>query len=616
MRIHSFLLALLSPFLSSAQPHAVDAETAVRGVTVFTSGARVERSARVTLPAGRTEIRFRGLSKSLDVQSIQLKADAGVTLLGVQATKDVHSAVWIAGEEASIRDRITALEEAIDSDRRLLDVYRNEEQMVIKNEAIGGQSGVHTAELRQALDLHRQRLTEIYGKEQQIEKRRKAAESQVQAWRAQLAETGHRRDSTGFVVTALVESKTARSLDLRLLYNVSDAGWYPAYDVRVVDVASPLQVLMNAHVFQRSGELWKDIALTLSTGDPRSNATPSQLQPWKLGFYDPSLAWMRSRTVEAGTAAGRVTNEKGEPISFATVALKNSRQAVTTDANGFFRIQSLPANAVLVVSSVGYTSVEVKAIPGYAAITLPTDAGALQEVVVVGYSARKSDMAAAVPTITGREIGTVTTVTQYQPVAIEYSIAEAYTLEPDGKSTTIGIREMDIPAVFEYAAVPKIDPSAFLTAGIVGWQDFDLQSGEVNLYFEGTYLGKTYLDLASTADTLLLSLGKDHGVRLERKLVKEYSARRLIGSNRTDERQYEISVRNTKKVPVTIRVTDQFPVSITKDIDVDNVKAPDAQVDKDTGLATWVLTLQPGQEKKVSVSYRVRYPKDRTVVLD
>jgi len=213
-------------------------------------------------------------------------------------------------------------------------------------------------------------------------------------------------------------------------------------------------------------------------------------------------------------------------------------------------------------------------------------------------------------------IQTVTVATQYQPTTLVYKIDDKYTLETDGKTTTIGMKQFDVPALYNYVSTPKIDPSAFLTANIINWQDYDLQSGEASLYFEGTYLGKTYIDLSAVADTLSLSLGKDNGIKVTRKLAKEFSAKRFIGGNRTDTRQYEINVRNTKQVPVNITISDQFPVSTNKEINVDDQKAPEAQIDKDTGISTWTITLQPGQEKKLDISYSVKYPKDRKVVLD
>ena len=600
----------------NSQLKKVSAETVIQNVTIFSSGARVERMATVSILPGRSEISFAGLSNQLDQQSVQLQADANITLLSVQATKDFLSERKIEEEEKNFIDRTSSLKDKLDLDIKLLDVYKNEEAMLIKNQAIGGQAGVKTTELKDALDLHRQRLTEVYQKELEIQKRITAEQTESQKLKSQMQEISKKRDSINYIVTALVESKETRNVKFQLLYNIKDAGWYPTYDVRLNDVTEPLNVLMNANVFQRSGETWKDISLLLSTGNPNDNATPSQLQPWMLSFYDPSVSF-RSQGVQQGIVTGRITDEKGEPLAGATVMIKGTRNAVSTDANGFFKLQNFANNSSIVVSMVGFQPREVALKPGYFTIALKQAVNQLSEVVVVGYGTERDKIAEDTKKEMKKEsIQTVTVATQYQPTTTVYKIDDKYTLETDGKTTTIGIKQFTVPALYDYFTAPKIDPSAFLTAKIINWQDYDLQSGEASLYFEGTYLGKTYIDLTSADDTLSLSLGKDNGIKVSRKLVKEFSAKRFIGSNRTDTRQYEISLRNTKRVAVNITVTDQFPVSTTKEINVDDVKAPEAQADKETGIATWIITLPPGQEKKLSISYSVKYPKDKKVVLE
>ena len=52
------------------------------------------------------------------------------------------------------------------------------------------------------------------------------------------------------------------------------------------------------------------------------------------------------------------------------------------------------------------------------------------------------------------------------------------------------------------------------------------------------------------------------------------------------------------------------------EIDIDDLKAPDAQIDKETGIASWNVSLSPGQEKKLKISYSVKYPRERKVVLE
>jgi Domain of unknown function (DUF4139)/N-terminal domain of unknown function (DUF4140) len=617
MRIFLMGLPLFFYSVGQSQVKKLDAETTIRNVTIFSSGARVERSASLNIQSGRSEICFAGLSNQLDQQTVQLKADADITLLSVQTSKDFLTQRKIEQQERDFIDQMNTLKDKFDLDQKFLEICKNEEVMLTKNQSIGGQAGVKTIDLKEALEFQRQRLTEVYGKELEIQKRLASEQQDLDRNKAQLEEFSKKKDSINYIVRALVESKETRTVNFQLFYNVKDAGWYPTYDVRVTEITEPLLVLMNANVFQRSGETWKNIPLQLSTGNPNDNATATPLQPWMLGFYDPSVS--RSGQGVQGEISGRVSNEKGEPIPGASILVKESRIGASTDDNGYFKLRNLPKNSVLSIMSVGYESKEVAAGTGYLSVALNAKVSYLNDVVVIGYSAAAQN---TMPESFNREekrepsIRILSAATQYQPTAMVYRIEDKYTLESDGKTTTIGIKQFGIPAIYDYYSAPKIDPTAFLTAKILNWQDFDLQSGEVSLYYEGTYLGKTYIDLNSTGDTLSLSLGRDNAIRVSRKLLKEYSTKKLIGNNRTDTRQYEISIRNTKQVNVNITLVDQLPVSTTREISVEDTKMAEAQVDKETGIATWVIALPPGQEKKLGVSYSIKYPKERKVILD
>ena len=619
MRIALSVVFLFICFTCFSQSRKLNAETIIQNVTIFSSGARVERSSSVSLQSGRTEISFAGLSNQLDQQTVQLKADASITLLSVQSTRDYLSSRKIEQDEKNLIEQSNSYKDKFDLDSKLLEVYRNEEDMLIKNQAIGGQSGVKAAELKESLDLQRQRLTEVYAKQLEIKKRLLSDQQDFDRARMQLTEISKKKDSVNYMVTALVDCKETRTVNFQLLYNVKDAGWFPAYDVRVNSVSEPLSVLMNANVFQRSGETWKNISVFLSTGNPNDNATPSILQPWMLGFYDPSVT-LRGQS-NPGFISGRITDDKNQPIEGASVAMRGTKMGTLTDVNGFFKILNNSNYSTLTVSDIGFQTKEITGKPGYYSISLEPSSQALNEVVVTGYSVKLRGVAFEAPEDSynlqrKEDIQTVAVTTQYQPTTTVFKIDEKYTLETDGKTTTIGIKQFEIPAIYEYYTAPKVDPSAFLTAKIINWQDYNLQSGEASLYFEGTYLAKLILTWAWQHDTLPLSLGKDNGVKILRKLVKEYSSKKFIGSNRTETKEYEISVRNSKSVPVKITVLDQFPVSVNKEISVDDLKAPDAQIDKDNGIVTWTINLSATQERKLRIGYSVKYPKDKRIVLE
>lgn len=103
---------------------------------------------------------------------------------------------------------------------------------------------------------------------------------------------------------------------------------------------------------------------------------------------------------------GRVLDgaQKGEPMIGATVMVKGTNQGTVTDIDGLFVLQ-VPKNAVLVISSVGYKTQEVKANKDQLTLTMEEDAQVLDEFVVVGYgSMRKVDLTGSVGSITGDKL--------------------------------------------------------------------------------------------------------------------------------------------------------------------------------------------------------------------
>lgn len=105
------------------------------------------------------------------------------------------------------------------------------------------------------------------------------------------------------------------------------------------------------------------------------------------------------------TVRGRVTNESGEAVPNASVTVKGTTTGVTTSDDGAFQI-SAPANGTLVISSVGFASIE-KPIEGKNTvnITLSTTGTTLEQVVVVGYGTqRKRDVTGSVATVSGETL--------------------------------------------------------------------------------------------------------------------------------------------------------------------------------------------------------------------
>ena len=163
--------------------------------------------------------------------------------------------------------------------------------------------------------------------------------------------------------------------------------------------------------------------------------------------------------------------------------------------------------------------------------------------------------------------------------------------------------------------MPKLDKDAFLLANIVGWEQLDLVPGPTNVYFSDTYVGQSYINTRNVGDTLRLSFGRDKKVVISRKLLEEYSDKKVIGNNRKDNYTYEITVKNIRDIPIKLSLFDQIPISQDSDISVSIEETSDADYDETTGRLLWKINLAPGATKKYKLSFTIKYPKGKKITV-
>jgi uncharacterized protein (TIGR02231 family) len=200
-------------------------------------------------------------------------------------------------------------------------------------------------------------------------------------------------------------------------------------------------------------------------------------------------------------------------------------------------------------------------------------------------------------------------------LSAEFDIKTPYSIPADSKPYIVDVTEYKLPAIYQHFSVPKIDHDAFLLARITGWEDLDLVEGPANVYYAGTYVGQSYIYTRSVDDTLDLSLGRDNKVLVTRSKIKDFSSKKLVGSTTKETFAYEIVVKNNRKSAVKIEVEDQLPISSQSDITVEALETSKAEYDSKTGKLTWTYTLQPGEAKKINLSFSVKYPKSASINL-
>ncbi|NOS55593.1 MAG: DUF4139 domain-containing protein [Cyclobacteriaceae bacterium] len=195
----------------------------------------------------------------------------------------------------------------------------------------------------------------------------------------------------------------------------------------------------------------------------------------------------------------------------------------------------------------------------------------------------------------------------------EFDISLPYSVLSASKPTTVDIRNYEMKSDYTYSVAPKLDNDAFLLARATGWEEFNLLPGEANIFFEGTFVGKSFIDPNTIKDTLSVSLGRDKRIVVKREKLKDLTSRSFMGSNKRESYAYEISIRNAKAESIKVIVEDQIPVSQNTQIEVSTQDLGGAKFNKNTGKLVWEMELKPSETRKVIYKFEVKYPKDRQI---
>lgn len=640
MKLTLILLAVALSAVCSAQ-QAQSPETKVSNVTLFLSGAQVTRTAQAMLQPGITELTFSGLSQNIDANTIRFNGEGNFTIISVNSRINYLKAQKTLKDEESLKARKIQLENQLEDIEAQKAVLATEENLLKANQKIGSaEKGTTTAELKAAADFFRARFTELSEKRLALGRKEELTREELNRVSDQLGEASRVDVTPTGEIIVQVMTKEPLSAKFKLSYLVRSASWKPEFDLRLDDISQPLELSRRAKISQNSGEEWKDVKLTLSTGNPNESGTEPKLMPWYIGGNYTSYLNLTNKTATEpnrsviekpvtgtsfrGMVSGRVFSvDDGSGIPGVSVIIKGTSNGALTDVNGNYTINANMGSMVQ-FSFVGMNPVTTVCDNPVINIGMQASSQALDEVVVTGYGISRENRSseAAAPASSYKTVRQPVNLQvepndQLQVRSVkEYTIAMPMSMPSDGKEYNLVIGGESVKAEYEFHATPKLDRDAFLVAKVTNWQDYDLLDATAGIFYEGTFTGKTRLSASLATDTLDISLGRDKSIMIERKKVKDFTSSQLLGSNRTVQRAWEINLRNNKKQAVTLVVFDQYPISKEKDIEVSLTDDGGAKVNKETGILEWKIKLEPGQLKKLTFKYSVKYPKERILSVE
>ena len=169
-------------------------------------------------------------------------------------------------------------------------------------------------------------------------------------------------------------------------------------------------------------------------------------------------------------------------------------------------------------------------------------------------------------------------------------------------------------------SVPVLDPTAYLEASFVQSEDAPLLPGRISIYRDGVFVGQGKMAAAGKDEKVRLGFGADDKVKIERAVLKRNEGSSgLIVTSKVDERAFKTSVRNGHDFSVKVAIEDQLPVSENDEIAVEllpsSTPPTTTNLHDKRGVLEWAFQAKPGEAKDINFTWRMRWPKDKGVVM-
>ena len=585
-----FALATLVPQLSSAQEAtaprveapSTTSETprtagTIREVTLYQGTAIVTR--RIDLPADRTgtfELTVNSLPTATDPTSVQADRVEGALVRSVTCrSRPPEEAEQLAGKVVELDDSIRELDRKISNStneialRRIRQQYlRGLENFVAPAVSQEMTHGVLQADQLEAMTKmhfseYEKASQEIMALTNEIEDD-KLALTRLRAQREKLAAG----PPATYDAIVFIEKPNAGPASLHLNYLVKDCGWSPVYNIRANTADNALEIEFNAIIHQVSGEDWKEATLALSTASPKTSAYNPRLTPLHVGVSE----------------NGGTLNNPNRLDSY-NRAQASKKQAMQSQ----FRGKSIDENSAQ----------NFKANESAASVQLIELSERLSEMRLIRNNSVEEDL------------------------SIRYALEKPVTLVSRRDPQMVPVLRHRSSATFYHVASPILTSAVFREAELTNESNHDLLGGQVNVFLDGEFTGRTEIPTIARGRNFTLGFGVDGQLRARRSLIDRQET--VQGGNRQVAISSEVVIDNFKAEPVSLRLRERTPFMedtaslrvalgemshpISTDSDYKRFERP-------KGVLRWDLEVPPGaNDKALSLSYTYTLEFDKNVAL-
>ncbi len=547
-----------------AKAEEIVVDSHVVAATVYNDRANLTRSAKVEIPAGAHTLVFEGLPLNIFTDSLRAQGSSSADVVfGALEHKRDSSEDYIVPKEKELNAKIETLgdeNKVHHADKRALITARTFLESLGRTSSLRENEEIAKLELKpgewaNAADGLTVKLAENIKADLALDIKIRTAQRKIEKLRNELRglRTGHKQS---YSVTLPLETSKATTLDVDLLYQISNVSWQPTYDARLDVKSGELELIQYGSLRQKTGEDWEDIILTLSTAQPSRGAGQPDLPSKWVSIY--KAQHDRTRRSKGGNTFGFAANVK--------------------------------SSAPMLTMGDGMMLDEEEMIDGGMGIPLEKKEAHFQSAKIN----------------TEGFIG-------------EYVIPGPVDVKADGTKAKVMIGSFETENTLEVQVKPQLSTQGYLVAKATLKGEAPVLPGKVSLFRDGAYIGQSYTKMLRQGDETQLAFGIDDNISVTRKTLKDKrSESGMISVSSVLERSFITRIKNLHKKPVSLVILETVPVSQDERISVSILKGKTSQgyesdVDDVKGLLRWATKLEPGKEAKVTLGWQVSWPKDQVI---
>lgn len=561
-KIFAILVSILIATNTFAEDEKI-VKSKIEKVTVYSQGAQVYRKASYSINKGVTQIIIDGVSNNIDANSLQVNATGSSIILDTKYSIFYPEKIdpKLEGLPLKIRRKISILQDSISRqsyDVRVLqdeiDVYFATKKILANNGAIRGQGKVNDSIplLKDAIEYYTKKMMEINKKLQVLNKDKTILNLQLTGMNLRL--------------------QSLRNFENENNLNPKPKG--PSYRITVTfkanqQVSGKLEI---SYLVNNAG--WTPLY------DLRSDISSSKINlNYKANVHqNTGVDWTDIRlNISTNNPYQNKTKPTLHPwyVDYNIYKLKSQKNKEVRNSYGEKRkAEKLNYNAPATESMVMNDAEE--------------DAIYSNEFVEI-----VDNM-----------------------ISAEFRIDLPYSIKSNNQKHMVLIKNVNLEANYKYYTVPKVDKSVYLVAQLSKLDELQLVPAKANIFFDGTYMGETYIDPTTMDDTLFLSLGKDPNIITKKTLLKKETKNKIVGQKMEKTYAYSIEVKNLKSRAIRIVVQDQIPITQNSDIEIEALETSRGKFNERTGMLEWEFTLKPKAEKDIKLTYEVKYNKDKNLYIN